>query len=92
MIWVVALSCVGCGAMPWAYLNLVGVPMQERNSMDPVRGWISVAVAVVCLALAFWLDRISKQGEDETPRKLTVCGVSSRVWHGEWRRFCCPSG
>jgi|GEM_PF-3654786 len=51
------LFLIGCGAVFWAWMNLVGVPLQERSTMDSRQGWISVGIAVVTFSLAYWLSR-----------------------------------
>ena len=43
------LVLAGCGATFWAWINLIGVPMQESSSMHPRDGWISVGIAILAL-------------------------------------------
>ena len=53
------LVLVGTLAMIWAWLNLIGVPLQDSRSMDATNGWISVGVALISLTLAVFVRRWS---------------------------------
>lgn len=42
----VIFSSVGCYSIPYAWFNLIGVPMLDPHAMDAARGWMAVAVAL----------------------------------------------
>jgi len=50
-------AVLGICALGPAEFNLYGVPMLERSAMDPVVGWSSLGVAILCFFVSFALMR-----------------------------------
>lgn len=48
------LAAIGIVAAGFAEFNLLGVPMLDARAMNPMRGWIGLAVSVAA-SVGLWL-------------------------------------